>query len=197
MACNMKKSRITGKTLIVANVIFTVALLCNSSYADHPSDLETKIKAAYLYNFLRFVEWPEDIELINNICVYGIEEKHHSAFNSMATISKKNQKIKVDLFNGNEEIEKLSSCQIIFITDKAKNKSKAVIEYLNKIKDNHILTVGESNEFINNGGMINFIRIKDKIRFEINQHAATAAGLKISSQVLRIAERVISKDEQS
>ena len=175
-------------------LLFIIASLQNNIVRSEESEaLETKVKAAYLYNFLRFVQWPENVKLESNICVFGVKESYRSAFSSMVAISKKTKKIKIDFFKSDEEVNKLSTCQILFITEKASNKSIALIEYLKSNEGHHILTVGESEEFINNGGMINFIRIKDKIRFEINQDAANNAGLKISSQVLRIAERVINK----
>lgn len=159
--------------------------------ADYES-LEIKVKAAYLYNFLRFVDWPEEHPTHANICVYGINENYRSAFSSMATLSKKSQRITINMFPEDDDITKLSACQIIFITDSATHKSKAIFE---QIKDHQSLTVGESDSFISNGGMVNFVRIKDKIRFEINHDVAKAAGLKISSKVLRIAERVINSED--
>lgn len=179
-------------------ILFLVALLqSNIARSEENNSLEIKVKAAYLYNFLRFVEWPEKNSSISNICVFGVKKDYQSAFSSMVSISKKTKKIKIDFFNIDENINKLSSCQIIFVTEKASDKSKTLIEHLKSEGDNHSLTVGESYDFINKGGMINFVRIKDKIRFEINQDATNNAGLKISSQVLRIAERVINKGKSS
>jgi hypothetical protein len=176
-------------------ILLLVALLHSNVANSADSDsLEIKVKAAYLYNFLRFVEWPEDSKLVSNICVLGINKSYHSAFSSLAAISKKSEKIKIDFFNTDDDMKNLSSCQILFITDNASNKSKAVIDYLNSDRDSHVLTIGESNDFINKGGMINFINVKDKIRFEINQDITKAAGLKISSKVLRIAERIIGEN---
>jgi uncharacterized protein DUF4154 len=163
--------------------------LNSSAYAAESETLEIKLKVAYIYNFLRFVEWPDNDELTNDICVYGIKENYRGSFNSMASLSKKSQKLKVKLFSVTDNFNSLKSCQIIFITDKANYKSKEILKYTD---NNNSLTIGESSDFIQQGGMINFIRVRDKVKFEINDDAAKSAGLKISSKVLRIAERLVS-----
>lgn len=109
----------------------------------------------------------------------------------MATLSKNSKKLNIKLFSTNENLNLLKSCQIIFITDKVNYKTKALLDYLN---GRHSLTIDESSQFIQQGGMINFIRVKDKVKFEINDEAAKAAGLRISSKVPRIAERLVSLD---
>jgi len=151
--------------------------------------LEIKVKAAYLYNFLRFVEWPDNRQYTADICVYGIHESYRPAFSSLATLPKQSQQLTIELFKDTDDLKSLNSCQIIFITDKAYYKSKAIFEHL---KGGQVLTIGETTNFIKLGGMINFIRVEDKIRFEINPARAEAAGLKISSKVLRIAVRLVS-----
>tara|TARA_R110002096_G_scaffold105107_5_gene231511 strand:- start:5238 stop:5870 length:633 start_codon:yes stop_codon:yes gene_type:complete len=179
------------KAVLVLTLIFTFQN--DNVYADNNKELEINIKAAYLYNFLHFVDWPKNInQPESNICVYGVEERHRTAFNSMASLGKKDSKISIKLFEADAGPRGLSSCQIIFITDNAKHKSNAILDYL---KHNQSLTVGESDGFINRGGMINFILVQGKVRFEINHDVVKAAGLKISSKVLRIAEKVISDED--
>jgi uncharacterized protein DUF4154 len=181
-------------TLIKSVIVF---ILLSGTYennlanaADEES-LEAKLKVAYIYNFLRFVEWPANDNLTTNVCVYGIKDNYKPAFSSMASLSKKNRKLEIEQLDIDAELKLLKPCQIIFITDKALNKSKAVLDYL---QGSNSLTIGESSDFLKKGGMINFIRVKDKVKFEINDNAAKAAGIKISSKVLRIAERIVSID---
>ena len=68
---------------------------------------------------------------------------------------------------------------------------EGVIEYL---KGRHVLTIGETTDFARMGGVINFIRVKNKIRFEINVAAAKQANLKISSKMLKLAKIVGDTD---
>lgn len=195
-AANQSRLKLIQNFLLLYSkaAIFTLMLLGpfpNSlANAAENESLEIKLKAAYIYNFLRFVEWPVNDNQTSNICVFGIKDIYASAFNSMAAISKQGEKLSITLFKITDDLNKLNACQLIFITDKAEYKSKAVLEYL---KGSQALTIGESSDFINNGGMINFIRVKDKVRFEINPEAAEAEGLKISSKVLRIAVRLIGR----
>jgi YfiR/HmsC-like len=174
---------------IVTIILLTGTFQSSLANASDDESLEVKLKAAYIYNFLRFVEWPLNDNLTTNICVYGIKDSYQPAFSSMASLSKKTRKLEIEQLDVNAEFNTLNSCQIIFITDKARNKSKAILEYL---KDSNSLTIGESSDFIEKGGMINFIRVQDKVKFEINDDAAKAGGLKIPSKVLRIAERIVS-----
>lgn len=175
--------RRTFTLFLISNLLFSQA-----SQATENSSLEIKLKAAYIYNFLRFVEWPTNENLTSNICIYGIKENYRSAFNAMSTLSKKTKKLHIKLLGTNEELNILKTCQLIFITDLADYKTKDILDF---IKNGNNLTIGESSKFIQQGGMINFIRVKDKIKFEINAEAVKAANLKIPAKVLRISERLV------
>lgn len=166
-------------------------LVSFNTFSDIKNYPEAKIKAAYLYNFLRFVEWPVNQKSTSDICIYGVNKEYKSVFSSMATLSKQGKKLTIKFFEKDNEFQPLTDCQIIFITSEANSKTKNILDHL---KNNQILTIGESDDFINQGGMINFIRVGNKIRFEINVDAIEQAELKISSKVLRIAERLFSKN---
>ena len=152
---------------------------------------EAKIKVAYLFNFLRFVEWPIEYEIDTHICVIGNKKEYHDALNSLKSQSIDSQNINVRVFNDIKDPQELFNCQIIFVTSTASHHQKFII---NTLKGSKALTVGESNGFAQQGGMINFIRQGDKVRFEINLNAANEVGLRITSKILRIAERVITGD---
>ena len=71
---------------------------------------------------------------------------------------------------------------------------KRMREILGAVREFSVLTVGESDRFLENGGLINFMPGAEKGEFEINLTAAQHVGLKISSKVLRIAHRVVQED---
>lgn len=153
---------------------------------------ETKIKAAYVYNFLNFIEWPNEAPSILNICVYGSNKKYVSAFNAMPAKTKTGAYLKVQYLDGNNKLLTLDTCQVIFITAEATTNTKKILKH---VKNNHSLTFSESDKFIEQGGMINFLRRGSKVRFEINVGACKQAELTVSSKILRIAERLINEGD--
>jgi hypothetical protein len=89
------------------------------------------------------------------------------------------------------EIEELRKCHLIFICDSEQKYYKEIFEAL---KDRHVLTVGETEDFLNSGGIITFIPGTEKAVFEISQTMAKKAEIKISSRVLRLAQKVIGAE---
>ena len=81
-----------------------------------------------------------------------------------------------------------TNCQVLFISPSAKSK---IPEMISSLGSASVLTVGETDRFAESGGMINFVKEGNKIRFEINEAAAKRAGLKISSKLLSLASRTI------
>ena len=146
---------------------------------------EYAVKAAFALNFVRFTLWPED--LFDNdtdsyrFCFMGNKNvaKEFAAING-----KKNGARNIyvhDLSSG----EEYSQCDIVFIsrdTDPLVSK-----QILSKVKGKPVLTIGETREFINQGGVINFFSKDNRLHFEINTRAAEIQGLKLSSRLLKLA----------
>jgi hypothetical protein len=86
-------------------------------------------------------------------------------------------------------IEDLKSCQVIFIAKSEQPNIGAIIDSLGEA---NVLTVGETEGFARDGGVIGFTLVGDKVRFEINTSAARRAGLKIDSRLLRLAVRIFN-----
>ena len=83
--------------------------------------------------------------------------------------------------------ESVAGCHALYI---ATSESKRATEIISSAASNAILTVGESDDFIDNGGMIRFVEYAHRVRFEINPDAAEHAGLHVSSRLLRLADIV-------
>ena len=149
---------------------------------------EDQIKAAFLFNFARYVEWPEgafaSAEAPIRICLLGSD-----AFGSVVSqvVSGKNvagRSLRVTTAN---DLELAASCHIVFVGDQAKAARLLVISALAQAP---VFTVSDSEGFARDGGVANFFRADHKVRFEINSEAARRAGLKISSRLLRLARVV-------
>jgi hypothetical protein len=162
-----------------------------------------KVKAAFLYNFIQFIEWPkEKMADTGKPVVIGVLGKDPFG-NSLETITDKKLKGKdviIKRFKSFEELKKtadkneldqqvkaMGECHLLFICSSEKG---CLSEILTPIKKYSVLTVGELDGFMDNGGIINFVIVDNKIRFDINTVAAKESNLQISSQLLRLANTI-------
>jgi hypothetical protein len=149
---------------------------------------ESQVKAAYLYNFAKFVEWPSGIFRNPDdpavICVVGDERT--SDVLKQAVSGKKANGRPVEARRPHSSAD-FKSCQILFIGFSDKTR---IAETLNGLRGSSVLTVGQDGAFIRLGGMINLARNNKMIELEIDPEAANAAGLKISSRLLVVARLV-------
>jgi hypothetical protein len=150
---------------------------------DQPS--EYQIKAAFLFNFAKFVEWPPDaFKETNSPIVIGVLGENVFGNSLAATIRDKtvnDRHFEFKTFNSPAEA---TNCHILFVSPRLKESLPNVVAGLHNAS---VLTVGETDDFIKAGGMVNFLIEDNKIRFQINDDAAKKAGLKISSKLLALA----------
>jgi YfiR/HmsC-like len=146
---------------------------------------EYQIKAAFLFNFARFVEWPAKAFSATNspmiIGVLGENPFHDDLAHTIQNKTVDEHSIQVKQFSS---LTEATNCQILFISTSEKSRLPKIISGL---KGTSVLTVGEMDQFIESGGMINFVIQGSKVRFQINNDAATGASLKISSKLLALA----------
>ncbi len=149
---------------------------------------ESQLKAAYLYNLAKFVEWPvESFQRSDSpveICV-AEDERTSDALEQAASGRRVNGR-PVDVRRTRSSAQ-FKACHILFIGFSGKER---IVEVLRGLRGMSVLTVGQSGQFIMLGGMINLARKNSTIELEIDPEAATAAGLKISSRLLVVAQLV-------
>lgn len=149
---------------------------------------EYEVKAAFLYNFTKFVEWPPDVLARNsslNVCVLG-EDPFGTVLNRTVEGKRVHERpIRVARV---VDVADVPRCQVLFIST---SERRELTRLLPAISGLSILTVGEMASFAQEGGMIGFTAEDHRVRFEINNEAAARAGLQISSQLLKLATRVI------
>jgi hypothetical protein len=174
---------------------------------DNKSDLnrEYKIKAAFLYNFIQFVDWPQEktsdkkdpiILGIIGKDPFGdsfkpIENKQIKGKKSFIKRFEGIEKLKQSGDKGKSDIESLRKCHLLFICSSEEDNLKDII---NIVSGHDVLTVGETSNMLKSGGIINFLVDENKVRFEINLSAAKREKLKIRSQLLRLAKKVIDNN---
>jgi hypothetical protein len=149
---------------------------------------EYERKGAFLLSFASFVEWPSQSQLgvkdEMRVCVLGSGEVTSILSEVLQGRRAGSRDVMVRRVN---DLGGVTWCRIFFVTKSAAKESENV---LNSLGAASILTVGETKGFAENGGMVNFIGHRKKLRFEINERAARRAGLRISSKLLRLAELV-------
>jgi hypothetical protein len=167
--------------------IFILATLTGAANAQSK---EYQIKAAFLYNFAQFINWPSDAFANTNAPFYiGILGDDPFDGSLDETIQDENINGHKIVAVRSQRIEDLKNCQIIFVS---KSEKKHVAEILTELDSKPILTVSEIDGFAQHGGSINFFLAGTKVRFEINREAAQNNGLKISSQLLSVGKIVPS-----
>lgn len=161
-----------------------MVLLASHSPGQTPN-VEYRIKAAYLFNFAKFVSWPsQTFAQTNSPIVIGILGKDPFGAELDQTVAGKKieqHPLQVKRLNDSDP---LSGCQILFIAD---SEHRRVAQLLENARRLPILTVGEMDDFTEAGGMIRFLKHDNTIRFEIDLAPVQRAGLKISSKVLQVA----------
>ena len=146
---------------------------------------EYQIKAAFLFNFAKFVDWPATPDAsADSPIVIGVLGDNVFHDDLQAAINGKKINNHPLQFHQFHSVLEATNCQILFISPSEKNHFARVVGQLNNAS---ILTVSETDHFIEAGGMINFVIIEKKVRFQINNDAAKKAGLTISSKLLSLA----------
>lgn len=168
--------------------LFVILLLSGQSLrAQSAASKEYQVKAAFLYNFFQFVEWPPDaFPQAQSPLVIGIigDDPFGSSLNEIVSGEKVNNRpLVIQHYHRPEEIK---VCHILFVCQSESPEMKDLIAGL---KNRNILTVSDIEGFTKAGGIIRFVTENNKIRFRINTEAARAANLEISSKLLRAAEK--------
>ncbi len=146
---------------------------------------ETQVKAAFLYNFTKFVEWPPSAFAANpGTITLGILEREPLAPALEALQGKEVQGRKL-VVKRCRHAQELKTCQIFFASAAEEPALAAAMAALKGLPV--LIVTDEVDDFARLGGMINLIRQEDKIRFHIDVTNARRSGLKISSQLLKLA----------
>jgi hypothetical protein len=188
---NKRIQKQVGKTnkifLLILLYTWTFITLNASAESDDLISGEFKIKAAYLYNFLKFTDWTDEVfpdtSGIIRITILG-EDPFGDAFDRLEGRTIKGKVLQITRISS---IQDFDICHLLYICNSEMERLKEVIDLL---KDSGVLTVGESEEFTQHGGIIGFFVEEDAVHFIINLTTAERSGIKFSSQLLQIARVV-------
>jgi len=168
-----------------------VVLLLSAPALVLPAEVQTieyRVKTAFLYNFSRFVTWPEAAlqgrtEFV--LCVIGTDP-FGEQLDKLAGKTVHNHPLAV---RRPGSLAMLDDCQLVYIGENA-----ALAEILLLLGEKPVLTISEAADFTEQGGIIQFTLARNKVRFKINVVAASTAGLSISSKLLSLAISVTEGD---
>ncbi|MGB7134131.1 MAG: YfiR family protein [Acidobacteriaceae bacterium] len=179
---------VLGLTGVLVCALTLAGTMGREARAQRPS--QDDVEAAYLYNFGKFVRWPASggqgpLE----ICIAGPEtfEKTVSRLAAGEQINQRPLAVRMV-----ERPEGAAGCSILFVgaMDRAR-----IDGYLGAAAGKPVLTVGESPDFLDRGGMIQFVPVEEHVRFSVNLDAANRCGVGLSSELLKVAVRVTGKPE--
>jgi hypothetical protein len=176
--------------------LLALALLCAhaSAWAEVSATKEYQIKAAFLFNFAQFVEWPSgtftDSDVPVRIGVLGDDPFGSSLDETIRGETVRGRKLVVER---SPRLDELLDCQILFI---GKSEKAKLSETLGRLSDATVLTVSDLDGFTSQGGVIRFYLQGNKIRFEINLDSAQKHGLKMSAQLLSLGKVLSAQGDQ-
>lgn len=165
--------------LAVFLLLFSVLSISPSS----PS--EDEIKAAFVYNFAKFIEWPDMAEK-QAIRVGYFGDKPLSG-NLALLVNRKVKDLGITVFPV-DNAEEIVSADIIFIPGSEEKRNSEIIKLVSELP---VLLVSDAPDFVRNGGTIGLKIAGNRLRFDVNLKSANVKGLKISSQLLSLAMEVI------
>ena len=170
-----------------AAVACALALAAIALSAQQGRATEAQIKAAYLYSFGKFVEWPADTlspAAVFPICVLGRDPFGTTLDDVLRNASVGGQPVAAQRLSA---VNEAAGCRIVYIASSEAARLDAVLSALAHAP---VLTVSDIPNFTDRGGMIRFVEDARRVRFEINLPPAQAAGLVLRSDLLRVATAV-------
>ena len=192
-ACRRVLLLIVSRCRYSALLLIFGAVILQPARANAQTD-EYRVKAAFLFHFAQLVDWPAgapgDDKKLFNVCTLG-EDPFHGDLDS--AIDGKSIGLRTMRVHHLMQAEQVRACQIVFI---GKNENKRIPALLAELDNAPVMTVGETDNFVRQGGIIGFCLDNDKVRFEINLVAAEHARLKISSRLLLLAKNVINNQPE-
>jgi len=185
-------SSLAWRSVSVWSIGWILALLlltCASvGFADRR---ETAIKAAFVYNFIQFVEWPQGALADDEYFVIGIlgADPFEGALEAIAQEQEAyGRPIRVLRLR---DVSEVAGCHMVFVSQRAHVSPQ---EFFQAVQGRPVLTVSDAERFARRGGMIGLLTEGNRVRLEINTDAVRGSGLNLSSRLLRLATVVSTSD---
>ena len=181
-----RKSLLLGTVfrMLLLSAVGDATLGRREARAEGAAYSEYEVKAAFLFNFVQFVKWPAGFNGPVTIGILGDDPFGGALEKTIQGEVVNGRKLAVKRAKA---VADLKGCQIVFVSNSERGNLAAILPALAAA---NVLTVGEQEGFVKQGGAIGFTAGGEKVRFEINNGAAQRAGLEISARLLKLASRV-------
>ena len=176
----MKRSPAVGRRVRMLLAGLAGVLILLPAHAQEGSRDERAVRAAYVFNLIKYVEWPSQGRELT-IALVGDTETGGVMASMLDGRTSDGKTIHVVLSPTDEA---LGNCGLLYI---ATSRPEEIRSALERMKGKSVLTVGETDGFVRGGGMVALINTGDHIRIEVNLEAVQRAGIRISSRVLNLA----------
>jgi hypothetical protein len=180
---NWKSARILG----ILWIVILVSGAPQSIRAQSTPD-EYEVKAAFLFHFAQFIDWPANAQNAEDpslkLCIFSDEPRRQELQNTIEGKLIGGRVYHVRLIS---QLQEIPDCNVLFLSRDEARRQTTIVKSLRGVP---VLTVGETTDFLSDGGMIRFHLEEGKIRFDINLAAADSSHLKISSRLLLLATSV-------
>lgn len=183
--------RLKGPASRVCSSVLTIFLLLAAprrSSSQDATPVEYQVKAAFLLNFAKFIEWPSDVfqneKTPITVCIFRYDPFGRSLDEILQGKIINNRQVVV---NRIAELTELNACQIVFVSER---EERRLPDLLNRLKGSSVLVIGETGTFAERGGGIQFFLEDHRLRFAVNVDAVRKARLNISSKLLALAKIV-------
>jgi hypothetical protein len=180
---------ITKRLLVVAALLFGVRVEAQAPMA------ESQVKAMFVYNFLKFVEWPPDLSVgLKDPFVVLIIGEGATADATERFLESKTIEDRPVVVRRTEWDQSLAGVRAAFVVEQ---DSKKLHRILNAAAAAGVLTIGEGESFTTRGGVIALLVHDRRVRFDVDTSAAQSAGLRVSSKLLALTRAVRSSTDRS
>lgn len=172
--------------MLVAACAFLFLSFALAPAQQHPT--EAQVKAAYLYNFGKFVRWQTDSPARHDsfdICVVGRDNFGAILDSTVNGETIDGKPVTASRIAGSQD---MAHCSVLFVSSSEENRLNAILAAAQRW---NVLTVSDLPHFAERGGIIGLVMQGDRIRFRVNRRAAEDAHLLLSSELLKVAVEVI------
>lgn len=175
--------QLTGRRLLKHRLPIGLILLALSSNVSCDSGSESAVKVAFIYNFFKFIQWPNNANIQEGytLCILNAAELG----GAVSALNGKTPNDKPLTLLTEVSVSQMKTCNVLFVADNGHNSPD-----FSALQNLPVVTVGDGADFAARGGMIGLIKTDNHLGFEINLDAANQANIKISAQLLKLAKHI-------
>ncbi|MEW6267815.1 MAG: YfiR family protein [Thermodesulfobacteriota bacterium] len=177
--------------VVLTGLLVLLGACSEAALGAPPQAAEEELKAAFLFNFAKYVEWPADIVAERpsiDLCVLGDDLLHDALQQTLRGKVVRDKPIGIRRL---ASAQGAAGCHVLFVAGAHHDDMPGIVALVQR---HHVLLVGEGPEFLAHGGAIAFGVEDNRLRFDVDADAASSAGLKLSSQLLKVARHVSRRD---